>query len=126
MATQANRVTEAGDAGSWKYRWRWGALMVAMSITCFPIAAGADSERLEITYPPDGMSFSAGQPITIHWTDGQGSVSVHLIDVDANQVVSIVTPDTENDGTVDWDLPSTLACDRTYTFYVQDAQPTWV
>ena len=93
----------------------------------FSTAARADSPTPEVTYPSDGPVFSIGQPITILWTGGtpEGSVSVDLIDDTFYQVVSNVTPDTPNDGNLDWTVPANLICGHTYRFYIQDKQPKW-
>jgi hypothetical protein len=110
-----------------RYATRCGLLALAMLLTCYSIASPADFPALEVTYPSEGLVFSVGQPITIHWTGGdpEGSVSISLIDVNFNQVASGVTPDTPNDGSIEWTLPSNLFCGHTYEFYVQDARPAW-
>jgi len=44
-------------------------------------------------------------------------VAIDLIDVNMYQVVASVTPESQNSGSIEWALPTTLVCGRTYQFY---------
>lgn len=111
--------------------WRFCVLTLAISLTfystAYSAAARTDLPQPVVEYPSDGLVVAPGEPITILWTGGdpEGSVRIDLIDVDINQVVSNVTPDTPNQGSIDWTFPSNLPCEHTYEFYIQDAQPKW-
>ncbi len=110
-----------------RHAWRFGLLALAISLTFYSTAAPADFPQPVVEYQSDGPVVAAGEPITILWAGGdpRGSVSIELIDVDMNQVVSSVTRDTPNEGSTDWAFPSNLACGHTYAFYIQDTQPKW-
>jgi len=103
-----------------------GGLALALSLTS-PIAARAGFPSPVVTYPDGGLVFAIGQPITIEWAGGdpEGTVAIDLIDVNMYQVVASVTPESQNSGRIEWALPTTLVCGRTYQFYIQDTQPAW-
>jgi hypothetical protein len=114
------------------HAWRFGFLVLAVSLAFSPTPASSAAARAD--FPPpvvesltDGLVIAEGEPITIDWTGGdpEGSVSIELVDVDIYQVVSSVTPNTPNHGSIDWTFPADLPCGHTYEFYIQDTQPKW-
>ena len=78
------------------------------------------------TAPTLNAQIPAGSTVGMSWTGGDPSwnVNIALVDVAANAAVASVATNVANTRVRSWTLPSTLTCNKTYEFYVENTQHT--
>jgi|GEM_PF-4757816 len=111
------------------FRLTWlirnGLAVVGLAILAVCASSALAFGQFSITSPPQGATFSAGQPVTIQWTGGDPdwTVNIQLIDYNYYQVVKGLGTG-PNSGSRTWTFPSDLTCGHVIGFYIENVQRT--